>query len=72
MSKEDRIRIPIDDETWAILQKYAKKLNITTDEVAEIAILSFTREVAPETYTKWRKEAKPKIIELVERTPTIL
>ena len=72
MSKEDRIRIPIDDETWEILQKYAEKYNISTDEVALISILSFAKEVAPDTYAEMRAKTECRIIELVERKPSIL
>lgn len=69
--KEGRMRIPIDDETWAVLEKYAKELNISTDEVALIAVLSFAKDVAPDTYAKLRAETDPKIIELVERKPEV-
>ena len=72
MSKEDRIRIPIDDKTWKVLERYAKELNVTTDEVALIAILSFAKEAAPDTYAEMRAGTDPKIIELVERKPAIL
>ena len=72
MSEKDRKRIPIDDQTWAILQKYAKKLNISTDDVAHIAVLSFAKEHAPDLYAEMRAETDPKIIALVERKPAIL
>jgi isopentenyldiphosphate isomerase len=69
--KEDRFRVKVDDETWAILQKYAKELGITEDEVALVSILSFAKEVAPDTYKKLRAETDPKIVELVEREPDV-
>ena len=70
--KEDRIRIPIDDDTWKVIEAYAKKLNISTDDVAHIAVLSFAKEHAPDLYAEMRAETDPKIIELVERKPAIL
>ena len=72
MSKEDRIKIPIDTETWKVLTTYAKELNISTDDVAHIAILSFAKDISPDLYAELRAETDPKIIELVERKPSIL
>ena len=70
--KEDRIRIPIDDKTWKVIEHYAKELNVSTDDVAHIAILCFAKDISPDLYAELRAETNPEIIELVERKPAIL